>query len=175
MGLKLSKCKQKEKSLGKEYKRLRFQLKAKLAEDTFETLMVKVNKTKATRRHSNRLKKLKKLRKLRCSTPSFESEFLTGEFFQRVEKEIKKSSRKKIKKEEIKKRRKMRTKLWRERIKERSKRRNEINDDENDTLDPLGEVPEGMEDWFHQFFHGVEAVKVKNLSDSPIPESIQAF
>ena len=34
---------------------------------------------------------------------------------------------------------------------------------------------EAVEDWFGDFFRSIEIEKVKNLSDSPMPESIKAF
>ena len=55
MQLKLSKCKLKEKSLSKEYKNLRFQIKAKLVNGNFEKLISNVNKTISTRKHSKKI------------------------------------------------------------------------------------------------------------------------
>lgn len=175
MLLKLSTFKQKVKVLSKEFTNLRFQLKSTLTTTNFKNLMSKLSKTMKTRKHSNRLKKMKKLRKLRCSAPNLEVETMVGEFFVTVEKEFKKNQRNIIRKEAIIKRRKDRTKQWREKVKLKYRRKANITDEDVDTLDPLEEESEDLEDWFNQFFRGVEAVKVKNLATSPMPESIQAF
>ena len=147
MLLKLSTFKQKVKVLSKEFTNLRFQLKSTLTTTNFKNLMSKLSKTMKTRKHSNRLKKMKKLRKLRCSAPNLEVETMVGEFFVTVEKEFKKNQRNIIRKEAIIKRRKDRTKQWREKVKLKYRRKANITDEDVDTLDPLEEESEDLEDW----------------------------
>ena len=66
--------------------------------------------------------------------------------------------------------------MWRKRLKTKTRKNQYSSVDEVDVIaDPLGIPPEGPEDWLNQFFRCVEATKVKNLSDSPMPESIEAY
>ena len=43
------------------------------------------------------------------------------------------------------------------------------------TLTLIDDEPEVLENWFKEFFRGIEDIKVKNLSDVPMPGLIKAY
>ena len=162
------------------------ELKTLCNEQTFSSLNIKFQSSMRKREQSNKLKKESKLMNAtndkRNAQHNKDREKSDGivemarEFFENVEKpKRKRRKRKEPSKSKIVEKKKLKRMKLRQK-KSLKMRQEEVNSEHSgDDTDPLGVNEETIEDIFGQFFTNIEAIKVKNLSNIPMSESVRAF